>query len=58
MKKVICSLFALSALSTAVAQEVNIKILEPPMCMVVLCLGVMAQMSLTNPVLMHKLPLM
>ena len=27
MKKVICSLFALSALSTAVAQEVNIKIL-------------------------------
>ena len=27
MKKVICSLFALSALSTSVAQEVNIKIL-------------------------------
>lgn len=27
MKKIICSLFALSALSTAVAQEVNIKIL-------------------------------
>ena len=27
MKKLICSLFALSALSTAVAQEVNIKIL-------------------------------
>jgi len=27
MKKLLCSLFALSAVSTAMAQEVNIKIL-------------------------------
>ena len=43
MKKLLCSLFALSAVSTAMAQEVNIKILVLLTFTVALYLGAMAQ---------------